>query len=167
MLVRLACALLLLTATAAALAAPAGAEKPIRGPAESPSSLDFPAGMVCDFAVHAEALVNRQTETIFSSGKVLYTGYFESLVAANGNELRLNTSGPTRLTPEGDLLRVTSGGPLLIFFFPGDAGPGDTTKGRTYVVYGYTTFLVDPQTFVFLEFETKGSLTDVCALLAP
>jgi hypothetical protein len=167
MFVRLAYALLLLTAAAAALAGPAGAEKPVRGPAASPPSLDFPAGIVCDFAVHAEALVNRQTETIFASGKVLYTGYFETLVAANGKELRLNTSGPTRLTPEGDLLRVTSGGPLLIFFFPGDAGPGDTTKGRTYLVHGHTTFLVDPATFVFLEFESKGTLTDVCALLAP
>jgi hypothetical protein len=158
----------LLVLAAAALAASALAAKPIRGPAASPGELDFPAGMVCSFPVHATPLENRQTETIFSSGKVQVTGFFASGVvnAANGKELSLVTPGPVRLTQEGDLLAVNASGPLLVFFFPGDAGPGDVTMGRLYLVRGHTQILVDPSTFTFLSFSSSGSATDICAALA-
>ena len=86
--------------------------------------------------------------------------------ASNGNSITLNASGPVGLTPEGDNLRLVSGGSLIFFFFPGDAGPGDVSTGRTYLVRGRASVLVDPVTLAFLSFESNGNVTDLCAELA-
>ena len=154
-------------AATAVLAGAAGATKPERGPAEA-TPFTFPAGMVCAFPVYAEPTANRQTETIFSSGKVHFTGFFESRVVnlTNGKEATFVTSGPARLTPDGELLKLTTSGPLLFFFFPGDAGPGDQSTGRTYLFHGRTETLVDPATFEFLSFSYTGRAQDVCAMLS-
>lgn len=116
--------------------------------------------------MYAEATANRQTETVFSTGNVQYTGFFASRVVnlSNGRELTLVTPGPVRITEEGALLKLVSSGPIL-FFFPGDAGPGDESTGRTYLFNGRTETLVDPATFSFVSFNYSGRATDVCAIL--
>lgn len=157
-----------LAAFLAVFASSGNAAKPVRGPALGPPSLSFPAGVVCPFEVYAEALVNRQTETIFSDGRIVYTGFFLTKVAnvENDEELTLVSQGPVRLEPEGQNLRISSQGPIIFFFFPGDAGPGDDSVGRTYFFHGNTSTLVDPATGAFLSFDYVGKATDLCAALA-
>jgi hypothetical protein len=158
------CALAVGAAIAAGVAA---ADKPIREPAEA-VSFDFPAGMVCPFPVVGEPVEDRQTVTTFASGKVLYTGFFSARLtnADTGTGLTFNASGPVTVVPEGDNIVVSSGGPVLFFFFPGDAGPGDDSVGRTYLIRGHAEVLIDPETFTFLSFSYRGNATDICALLA-
>lgn len=165
---RLAVVTLVVAVVGAVLATAAFASKPVRSPAQAPPPSTFPAGVVCPFPVFVEAVENRQTQTVFSDGRILVTGFTSARVVnlTNGNETTLNVSGSVRMTPQGSLLDVTSSGPLLIFFFPGDAGPGDVGTGRTYLFHGRTEFLVDPSTFTFLSFSHRGQATDVCALLA-
>jgi hypothetical protein len=84
----------------------------------------------------------------------------------NDKELTLVSGGSVRLSPEGANLRVEIRGPIIFFFFPGDAGPGDTSVGRSYYFHGHTSGLLDPSTFVGLSFEHHGVATDLCAALA-
>jgi hypothetical protein len=158
----------LATALAAVLAGSATAAKPIRGPALGPGSFTFPAGVVCPFAVLAEEVENRQTETIFSDGTVVYTGFFLTRIVnlENDEEITLVSGGPARLSQEGANTRLSTQGPIIFFFFPGDAGPGDPSVGRTYIFYGNTSTLADSATFAFLSFSYKGRAIDLCARLA-
>jgi hypothetical protein len=156
--------LALLLAALGASAAYGG--KPTREPAES-GSFSFPAGMVCPFAVDGEVAANRQTETTFSSGKVAITGFFASRLIANGKEITLVTPGPVFISPGDDgPLHLKATGPIIFFFFPGDAGPGDTSTGRTYLFKGHVEVVIDPATFEFLEFGYRGQATDLCEALA-
>lgn len=160
---------LAVTASLVVFAGAAQAAKPERGPATSPPSFDFPAGVVCSFPVHAEAVENRQTATIFSNGKTFITGFFLALVrneAEPANELTLVASGHQQITPAGENILLQTHGPILFFFFPGDAGPGDQSVGRTYLISGNTEVLVDPETFTFVEFSYTGHARDICAELA-
>ena len=155
-------------ALTAAFAGGASAAKPIRNPADGPPLLDFPAGMVCPFPVVAEALENRQTETVFSNGDIVYTGFFLTRVTnvANGASLTLVSGGPVRLTPGPITTQITSNGPIIFFFFPGDAGPGDNNMGRTYFFRGRTETVADSETFAFNSFAYTGKADDLCTALA-
>jgi len=152
----------------AALAPAANAAKPVRNPFVAPPPTTFPAGLVCPFEVFVETVENRQTETIFSDGTTKITGFFSTRVVntENDEELTLVSGGSVRLSPEGANLRVEIRGPIIFFFFPGDAGPGDTSVGRSYYFHGHTGGLVDPSTFVGLSFDHHGVATDLCAALA-
>jgi len=121
---------------------------------------------VCSFEVYVEVAENRQTEKIFSDGTIVHTGFFSTRLVNTENdaELTLVSQGPVRFTPEGDNLRISTQGPI-IFFFPGDAGPEDTSIGRAYYFHGKTSTLVDLQTFLFLSFDYRGKATDLCAAL--
>jgi hypothetical protein len=164
---RQALAICVVALAAAALAGGAAADKPDRGPAPS-AVFDFPAGLVCPFALSGVPTENRQHLTSFANGKVAFNGYFEAQLTnvANGKSITLNANGAVRLTPEGDLLRIQSSGPIIWFLFPGDAGPGDVTTGRTILTRGNTSVLADPATLAFHSFETNGNVTDLCAALA-
>ena len=152
---------------AAGLAGSAAADKPDREPAPS-GPLDFPAGLVCPFAVSGAVAENRQHVTVFANGKVQFNGFFAATITnvANGKSLTLNASGSVRLTQAGDDQLIESSGPIIWFLFPGDAGPGDTTTGRTILTKGHTEVVADPDTFAFHSLETDGNVTDLCAALA-
>ena len=163
---RIAFVVLVATALAVSAVGAAHGAKPVRVPAPS-SGFSFPPGVVCPFAVEAEVVENRQTQTTFSNGTVAIHGFFEARLLANGNELDFVTPGSIFLTPRADgLLDFRSAGPIIIFFFPGDAGPGDTSTGRTYLLRGHVEIVVDPATFEFLEFAHSGPAEDLCAALA-
>ncbi len=166
-MVRQALAICVAGLAAAALAGSAAADKPDRGPAPA-GPLDFPAGLVCPFPVSAVPTENRQHLTVFANGKVAFNGYFEAQVTnvATGKSITLNASGAVRLTQAGDDLLIQASGPIIWFLFPGDAGPGDVTTGRTYLVTGNTHVVADPATLAFHSFETNGNVTDICAALA-
>jgi hypothetical protein len=152
---------------AAALAGSAAADKPDREPAPS-GPLDFPAGLVCPFAVSGVPTENRQHVTVFADGKVQFNGFFAAQLTNvdNGKSITLNANGSVRLTQAGDDQLIESSGPIIWFLFPGDAGPGDVTTGRTILTKGHTEVLADPNTLAFHSFETDGSITDLCAALA-
>jgi hypothetical protein len=140
--------------------------KPAREPAPL-TGFSFPAGVVCPFAVEAEVVTNRQTLTTFSSGKTAFRGFFAGRLTGNGNEITVKAPGPITITERSDgLLELKATGPTNIFFFPGDAGPGDTSTGRTYLLKGHAEILVDPTTFAFVEFTHSGTAVDLCAALA-
>lgn len=140
--------------------------KPVREPANL-SGFSFPAGQVCPFALEAEVVTDRVTETTFPSGKFASRGFFAGRLIANGNEITLPAPGPVTIIPRSDgLLELKSTGPSIFFFFPGDAGPGDTSTGRTYLLKGHAEILVDPTTFAFLDFSFSGTAVDLCAALA-
>ena len=164
---RQALAICVVALAAAALAGGAAADKPDRGPAPS-GPLDFPAGLVCPFPVSGIPTENRQHLTAFANGKVAFNGFFEAQLTnvANGNSIPVNANGAVRLTAEGDLQRIQSSGPIIWFLFPGDAGPGDVTTGRTILTRGNTSVLAEPATLAFHSFETNGNVTDLCAALA-
>jgi len=168
MLRRVTLVVVVLAACTAAFVPAANSAKPIRGPAGGPPSLTFPAGVVCPFAVFAEAVENRQTETIFSDGTIVYTGFFLTRVVnvENDKELTLVSQGPVRLSFEGATVHLSTQGPIIFFFFPGDAGPGDDSVGRTYIFYGNTATVADAATFAFLSFDYDGRAVDLCAALA-
>ena len=152
-----------------ALVGGAGATQPIRNPAEGPGSFTFPAGVVCPFPVFAEALENRQTETIFSNGDIQFTGFFLTGVTnldKPENTLELVSQGPARLSFGETTFRLTTRGPIIFFFFPGDAGPGDDNTGRTYFFHGRTETEIVTATGEFLSFEHTGKADDLCAALA-
>ena len=162
-------AVVLTAALTAGLAAGAGATKPIRIPAAGPPSLTFPAGLVCPFPVFAEAVENRQTQTTFSNGDILFTGFFLTRVtnmANPENTLTLVSQGPVRVSFGETTFRITSHGPIIFFFFPGDAGPGDDSTGRTYFFHGQTKTVADAATGLFLSFSNTGKADDLCAALA-
>jgi len=168
MLRRVTLVVVMLAACIASLVTAANAAKPIRNPFVAPPPTTFPAGLVCPFEVYAETVENRQTQTIFSDGTIKITGFFSTRVVntENDEELTLVSGGSVRLSPEGANLRVEIRGPIIFFFFPGDAGPGDTSVGRSYYFHGHTSGLVDPSTFAGLSFEHHGVATDLCAALA-
>ena len=154
---------------AVVLAATAQAGKPVRVPYNALPPVTFPAGVACSFPLTIEALVNKQTQTTFSNGEMLQTGGFVVSVqnASNpDNSLTLNVPGAVRTTVVGSELHVTTHGPILFVFFPGDAGPGDVNTGRTYLIDGRAEFVVDPTTFAFVSFVYTGHATDICAALA-
>jgi hypothetical protein len=168
MLRRVSLVVVVLAACTAALVPAANAAKPIRNPFVAPPPTTFPAGLVCPFEVFVEAVENKQTETVFSDGTIKVTGFFSTRVVntENDEELMLVSGGSVRLSPEGANLRVEIRGPIIFFFFPGDAGPGDTSVGRSYYFHGHTSGLFDPSTFVGFSFEHHGEATDLCAALA-
>lgn len=152
----------------AALVPTANAAKPIRNPFVASPPTTFPAGVACPFEVFVETVENKQTETVFSDGTIKDTGFLSTRVVntANDEELTLLSGGSVRLSFEGDKLRVEIRGPIIVFFFPGDAGPGDDSVGRTYYLHGHTSLVVDFATFAFVSFEHRGQATDLCAALA-
>jgi hypothetical protein len=164
---RQALAICIVALAAAALAGSAAADKPDRGPAPS-GPLDFPAGLVCPFAVSGVPTENRQHVTVFAGGKVQFNGFFAAQLTnvANGKSITLNANGAVRLTQDGDNQLIESTGPIIWFLFPGDAGPGDVTTGRTILTKGHTEVVADPATLAFHSFETDGNVTDLCAALA-
>jgi hypothetical protein len=141
--------------------------KPERGP-EGPVDVTFPAGAVCpSFAVRIQS-DSRGWVNTFSSGKVQITGYERATVTnlSNTAQIELIANGRVALSPREDgRLDLEITGPQIVFFFPGDAGPGDQSTGRTYYFKGHVRVVTD-ETFTFYEFTFSGTSIDLCAALS-
>ena len=61
-------------------------------------------------------------------------------------------------------MRESAGGITVFAFSPGDAGPGDTATGRTYLCTGHFVATSDPSGVV-TAFTSTGKSQDVCAVL--
>ena len=144
------------------LAPAASAEKPAREflPAE-----DFTLTGVCTFPVREEVTTNNEFITTFTDGRQLITGSFR-VRATNldsGKALDLNISGPGVITENSDgSVTLDAHGSWLIWFFPGDLGPGSpgqlfVNNGHFVETFSSTGLTVDKQ---------AGSQQDICAALA-
>jgi hypothetical protein len=124
----------------------------------------------CDFPVRIEIVHNNEYTLTFSPDEAgttrqLVNGRFVVSVTNldSGASLSLNVSGPGEYLyfADGSIL-FTGDGPWLIFFFPGQRGPG--TPGALFVNDGRIVLHTDPlgtQTVL----EQVGTQEDVCAAL--
>ena len=91
-----------------------------------------PRGHGGPFEVYGEALgTSAESGT---DGRTVYTGFFLTKIVnvENDKEITLVSQGPGASgSPDGQNVRISSQGPIIFFFFPGDAGPGDDSVGRT------------------------------------
>jgi hypothetical protein len=108
-----------------------------------------------------------EVSTIFSNGRVLVTGAFKATLTNlddPAKSIRVNIPGPGTFTTtaDGGSLLIASG-PWLLFFSPGQLGPG--TLGQMILTTGLFTLLTNPDgSQVFTH--TTGTTTDVCTLVA-
>jgi hypothetical protein len=169
---RLCCFVLLLATTAAAVASSAGAEAPLREPANN-EPLVVPAGIWCSFAVRLEAVEDHQTVTVFAPDRngdtrVLITGHLvvrlSNADVASGKSIVLNSSGPAVIVihPDGSQTDTTLG-PATIGFHPGDEPGGP----RILYLTGRATFDITSEN-VLIDFAATGKIrsNDLCASLA-
>ena len=152
--------LLLLAAAAtiaAALVTPtATADKPIREPVPG-DDFTLPAS-ICGFEVGVEVLTNKEKAITFSNGLTIVTGALKVRVtnlANTSKSLALNISGPGLFTSDG----IRGTGSWLLFFLPGDLGPGApgallNVKGSFVLGFGDT-----------LTFTHVGTSLDLCEAL--
>jgi len=149
------------------LAAPAGADRPLKEPAP-PLNETFPAGVVCPFQVTIETLVNNG----FTISFVDKDGNFRWQLGAGhlvvgitndetGASLVLNTTGPGKLFDNGDgTLTIVGGGHWTLLTFPGDVPPSTIlyTSGRI-------EFTVDLATGRLVLVSLQGTSQDLCEAL--
>ena len=160
-------AVALMLGSAVALGPDASASKPFRIPAEIGHSDTFPAGDACPFMLQADLVGGNRVFTFFDDGRFHATGRHLDLFT------NLDSGASTRLDMQGsfDAVPTADGGSIMrssginsFVFFPGDAGPGDTQTGRTYLFTGTFVATSDPSGAV-TSFTSSGTSQDVCAML--
>ena len=132
--------------------------------------IDFPAGLVCSFALHVEGSGGPQVNKTFTDRngnvRVLSAGTGSALTftnSATGKNLSLNSNGAVSnavLYPDGSATVVLTGHNVL-FLFPTDMPPGPSTT--LYV--GRVVFTIDAFGNYAVK-ETSGTSTDICAALS-
>lgn len=151
-------------AAAAMLLVPAAlADGPVREPLGD-LNITFAAGETCTFAVKVETLRNSATVKTFPDGHIVTTGnlVWRLTNVETGKSRTFNVAGPVSLFfNEDGTARLVGRGPLIWFLFEGDVGgPGIIhTKGRFEGT-------VD-ENFLLTSFNHHGTITDLCAALAP
>jgi hypothetical protein len=149
------------------LSATASAVKPNREPlAIEPVVVED----VCSFPVLLEPVVNKEFITTFfdkegNITKQLITGRLVSRLTnlETDQSVVVNTSGPGKLTFEGDTTFLEGHGLWLLFFFPEQLGVGD--PGLLLIVKGSFLLTIGPSGTETLS-NVRGNITDVCELLA-
>jgi hypothetical protein len=135
-------------------------------------TLDFPAGLVCDFPLHIDIWNNpNQVVREFKDKngnvvRMLTAGKGSTLVFTNldnGKSLSLKPNGAVQhiaLNPDGSQTLVVTGHNVL-FLFPTDVPPGPSTTLHV----GRVVFTAD-SSGNFTVLEISGETTDICAALA-
>jgi hypothetical protein len=137
-------------------------------------SEDYAPGQICPEAiapagVHLQLIGGNEAITFFDDGRFLATGLHIIQVT--------NTAFPKRsvivdvhgnfvavLQPDGSSIGRGDGA-TAFSFFPGDAGPGDTSTGRFYLFTGSMQEVTDASGAV-TAFDSVGSSQDICAMIA-
>jgi hypothetical protein len=135
---------------------------------------DLPAGMVCPAATGEVTwtIVDGQYSVVAKpDGRVMQVlGASDLMVTsvATGKSVVLKAAGMTSISSAGpDALVARSSGLTVWGFFPGDAGPGVQTAGRTYYFVGTSTALLGLPDWTGLTFSYSGKiLMDVCAAIS-
>jgi hypothetical protein len=149
-------------------ATPAGAVKPDRFPNE-PFNFEFEAGTLCPFRVSWVDESNKSTTKVFydreGNPRFLHgSGQIFTRITnlENGKSVRLNISGPGRITLNEDGSATIIGtGPWLIGFFPTDVPAGPK------LLYTHGRFRLDVApdgTLTLVDAPPRS--TDICETLA-
>lgn len=157
----------------ALLAPGALAGKPHREKVPIGSSAELPAGAACPASiapdgVRIELIAGNQAMTTFDNGRTVWSGTHVDRFTniATGRSVEIALEGVMRDVPQEDGTSHASGnGQLGFIFFPGDAGPGDTSTGRIFLFTGAIRLVFDSW-FAVTEFESAGKMQDVCAMIA-
>ena len=160
-------AVLLMLGCAVAATPDAFASKPIRMPAPIGNSNTFPAGIACPFTLQADLVGGNRVLTFFDNGRFHATGrHIDRFTNVDsGTSTRIDQQGSFDSVPTVDGGQILRGsGTNSFVFFPGDAGPGDTRTGRTYLFTGHFAATSDPSG-TLTAFTSSGKREDVCAML--
>jgi hypothetical protein len=134
----------------------------------------YPAGVVCPTAiapggVQFEVIGGNWTVKLFDDGKFLATGrriLKITNIAFPDRSVVVDWDGSFASVPLADGTFADRGSGTVGFaFFPGDAGPGDTTTGRIYLFTGKLS-LTENSSGAIVAYGSKGSMEDVCAEIA-
>ena len=145
----------------------ASASTPVHIPAPIGHSDTFPAGTACPFTLQAELVGGNRVFTFFDNGRFHATGRHIDRFT------NVDTGTSTTIDQQGsfDNVSTADGGSILqenginaFVFFPGDAGPGDTQSGRTYLFTGQFVAISGPSGAI-TTFTSAGKIQDVCAML--
>jgi hypothetical protein len=152
-------ALVLGTALAVTIAAPASGTPPTRT-TEPP--FDFASdSLFCGFPLRSETLRNNVKITTFSDGRQLVTGGRTVRLTnlSSGRSLTLRDVGSLKTDPGQTVDTFT--GRLVLFLFPGEPfGPGAWLfVGRTVATFA------EPGGFTYSKLEHAGKRVDLCAAL--
>jgi hypothetical protein len=157
----------LAVATSVILAPAAMASRPVHIPAPIGNSNTFPAGTACVFTLQADLVGGNRVFTFFDNGRFHATGrHIDQFTNVDtGTSTTIDQQGSFDSVPTADGGSILRGSGINSFvFFPGDAGPGDTQTGRTYLFTGHFVATSDPSG-VITAFTSTGKSQDVCAML--
>jgi hypothetical protein len=160
-------AVALLLGCVTALAPDASASKPVRIPAPIGNSNIFPAGTACPFILQGDLVGGNQVQTFFDNGRFHATGrHIDRFTNVDtGTSTTLALQGSVDVVPTADGGSILQGSGITVFvFFPGDAGPGNTQTGRTYLFTGNFVATSDPSGAI-TAFRSAGKSQNVCAML--
>ena len=105
--------------------------------------------------------------TFFDNGRFHATGrHIDRFTNVDsGTSTTIDQQGSFDSVPTADGGSILRGSGINSFvFFPGDAGPGDTQTGRTYLFTGHFVATSDPSGTI-TSFTSTGKSQDVCAML--
>jgi hypothetical protein len=158
---------LAILATAAVLAAGgvatgASANQPAREPQPLPPGTTFDLDGICSFHAQILILTSKAYTLTFGNGSQISTGQLFVRVTNldSGKSLDLNISGPGFGAVDSNVFTLS--GRSLVFFFPGDRGPG--SPGLLVLTSG-PVVLTGTETGVTVDM-TSASVTDLCAALS-
>ena len=150
-----------------AAAPDAFASKPVRMPAPIGTSNTFPAGAACPFTMQADLVGGNRVFTVFDSGRFHATGRhidrFTNVDSGTSTTIDQQGSFDSAPTADGGAVLRSSGINAFVFF-PGDAGPGDSQAGRTYLFTGNFVATSDAAGTI-TAFTSAGRIQDVCGML--
>ena len=142
-----------------------------RADAAPDSTLTFPAGEACSFALRIDSTgttqVNKRFQGADGSVRLLSAGTGSDLVFTNlatGKTFALTGNGSvtwTRIDASGSA-RLTLTGHNIAIYFPTDIPAGPSTT----LVVGREDIAVDLATFQFTRLSRTGDTTDICAALS-
>jgi hypothetical protein len=137
-------------------------------------SEDYSPGQICPegiapAGVHLQLVGGNEAVTVFDDGRFLATGVHiikVTNVADPDRSVIIDVHGNFTAVPQADGSIIGRGdGTTAFSFFPGDAGPGDTTTGRFYLFTGQNSEVIDASGTV-TAFSSVGSGEDICAMIA-
>ena len=135
----------------------------------------YPAGLVCSESdapggVRWTFVGGPTTDRLFDNGRFMESGNgaIEVTNIASGESVVIPLHGSIVQIPTDTGFTAHTGGAVLVSLFPGDAGPGDVSTGRMYVITGHIVAEVDSigAGGAFSSFAYTGQLVDVCAMIA-
>jgi hypothetical protein len=150
------------------IASSAGAHAPYREHLTADDAV-FP-GCAFDVNAHPEG---RRTLTIFDSGRLtIHVAGVDSMTNADtgfSKDYPRNYLFSESFDEDDNVVRGQVNGAFGWIIVPGDVGPDGEVDldGGLLNIVGQLRYTADPDTFAITSFKVRGTLTDVCADLAP